>query len=64
MAGKDFETSDKVAGEYFSRWEVRWGRSEADCAVVKERMESAVSPFVKDAKQAFSVLAAPRRSDT
>ncbi len=63
MAGRDLEMRDSVAGEYFSRWEVRWGRREADWAVVKERMERAVRPLVREAKQDFNVLAEPMRSD-
>jgi hypothetical protein len=63
MAGRDPEMSAKVSGEYFSRWEVSCGRSEADWAVVKERTERAVRPLVRDAKQDFRVLAEPMRSD-
>ena len=59
----DFETSDSGAGEYFSRCAVSCGRREADCAVLNERMDSAVSPFVKDEKHDFNVLAEPMRSD-
>lgn len=63
MAGRDLETSDKVPGEYFSRWEISSGRRDADRAVVKERTESAVRPLVREAKQDFNVLAEPMRSD-
>ncbi len=41
-----------------------WGSREADWAVVKERTERAVRPLVREAKQDFSVLAEPRRSET
>ncbi len=64
MAGREFLTNDSVAGEYFSRWEVSCGSKEADWAVVKERMDNAVIPLVREAKQDFRVLAEPKRSET
>ncbi len=63
MAGRDLETRARVPGEYFSRWEVRCGRREADWAVVKDRMERVVRPLVSEAKQHFKVLADPMRSE-
>lgn len=59
-----FLAVDPTAGAYSSRCFSNSGSNNSRCAVENDKIESAVSPFVRAAKESFNVDAAPILADT